>query len=228
MWFHRTVLINLIRNRPVAALRMMVVAFVAALWCVGGFVWTLATLRDLDRQASEVRVEVVMKTSAAESVAKSIVRDLRRMPSMRQATIVYPMQMWKEFSSELSVNDELQDVVVLPIVIRFHPTVEHVNSKWLNMVGTSISSMYSQSVQQVIWPADFVQMIDARRTDILLFGGAAGVMSVIVFFIAMQHAFRSELQLAARDLKVLSSLGAPTLWASCWVYCAELLVFYLL
>jgi len=98
--------------------------------------------------------------------------------------------------------------------VRFRPAVANVNGKWLSMVGNSISSMYTLDIEKVIWPADYVNMIDARRMDITMFGGAAGILSLFVFLIALQYAFRAELLLAARDLKVMSSLGASPFWSA--------------
>lgn len=211
-WFHLRAAGMLIRRRKGPVFRMVIVAFIGTLWCVGGAVWTLSTYRSIQAQATNVQVDVLLKTDATDQEARAISRRVASMPEVDRSRLMTEIDVWREFTGEVGVDDDLRAVVSMPRIVRFSPVAATATTPDVKRVVKSVENTYSSLIEEVVWSEDYVGALDERRKDLILLGAVAGAMSLLVFLIGLIYAFRAELHVAGGDLRVGSLLGATPRW----------------
>jgi len=207
MWFHVSSMRRLMARRRGPCIRMMLTAFVGTLWCLVGAAWALGTWRDTERMAADVRMDVMLHAGTPDSVIRSLVHTLRTMPSVGGVEWRTPERMWSEFSRDLRLDDDLRTVVDVPDVVRLRPSDAALNERSMTLLASACEDSWPD-VYKVVWPIDYVRAIDSRRRDVMILGGAAAVLSFILFMTALLHAFRSELHRAEQDMRIGASMGA--------------------
>lgn len=212
LWFHAGAAGNLIKRRRGPVMRMVLVAFIGTLWCVAGGVWTLSTLRDIQTETSQVQVDVFLNSETSDRQARAIARGVAAQPSVLRARLVHEEDVWNEFAGLVEVDDDLRTVVTMPRLVRFSPQQRNVSFKAINLTVGGIEAAYRDHIDEVVWPQAYVQMLDARRRDLILLGGASGILSLVMFLLALVYAFRAEIHVAGGDLRVGALLGATTGW----------------
>lgn len=208
MWFHRSASVALMKRRKGPVLRMVLVAFVAALWCIAGGSWMLATWREIDAQAGNVAVEVYLHLDASDSVTKNFRQSMQQIPHVASARIVTGEDAWQTFSREIGVEDELRQVVDLPSIVKLRLLPDGVRVSSLALLSSAIERQYPDIVREVVWPRDYVSMLDSRRSDVTILGISAALLSIVMFSIALIYAFRAEIHRAGGDLAIGAMLGA--------------------
>jgi len=187
---------------------MFLVAFASCVWFFAGGSWIIATLRDADRQATDVVFDVFLQPDVTDSSGRALVRTLRLMPNIASASLKDANSVWKEFSTEVGIGEELQSIVDVPSIIRCKLKPNAVHETDALLLAAAIERQYPQLVKEVVWPKQLVALIDARRQDVVLLGSAAGALSIVLFIFALAYAFRAEIHRAGEDLRVGVVLGA--------------------
>ena len=142
MWFHFSAARLLIKRRKGPVFRMMIVAFIGTLWLVGGAVWTLSTYRDIQQQAMNVQVDVLLNTVTSDQEARSISRRVAAMPEVDRSRLMHEMDVWREFTGEVGVDDDLRSVVSMPRIVRFSPTAAAATREDVERVVSNVESRY--------------------------------------------------------------------------------------
>lgn len=207
-WFHRSAASALLKRRKGPVGRMILVSFASCLWFFAGGSWIVATLRDMDRQASEISIDVFLNPEVSDSSGHQLTSTLRLMPDVTRSTFFDESAMWKEFSEDVGVDDELHQIVDVPSVIRLSLTPRSVHEKDVVVLSHAIEREYPEIVSEVVWPRQLIRLLDERRQDVLLLGIAAGILSFVLFIFALAYAFRAEIHRAGADLYVGVVLGA--------------------
>jgi len=207
MWFHVSSMRRLMVRRKGPCIRMMFTAFVGTLWCLVGAAWALGTWRDTERMAADVRMDVMLHAGTSDSVIRSLIHTLRTMPSVAGVEWRTPERMWSEFSHDLRLDDELRTVVDVPDVVRLRPSGTALNERSMTLLASASEDSWPD-VYKVAWPVDYVRAIDSRRRDVMILGGAAAALSLVLFMTALFHAFRSELHRAEQDMRIGALMGA--------------------
>ena len=213
MWFHIQGAGRLLTRRKGPVTRMILVALVGTVWCLAGGALGLSVWRDIDRRAGEMIVDVVMQHHTTDAEIRSIVADLRRRPSVARADYLSSEQVWKNFSQELKLeSDDLREVAAVPRIIRLRLQSRIVSVSKTVVFIRSVQDTYPESIDRIVWPRAFAEMIDSSRRDVIGFGGVAGTLSLILFLLAVAYAFRAEIHRAGADLSVAALLGATPGW----------------
>jgi cell division protein FtsX len=214
LWFHMRAAGQLLKRRKVQVLRMAAVAMVGTLWCVVGGLWSVATWRDIDRQAAEVRIDLLVRVEATDSAVRVVVRELSELPSVDHVRFVRENEVWREFSGDVGADDDLRAVVSMPRLIRLAPKTTAATTGQLLLMTSSVLSQFGDVVYDVAWPRAYVDVLDARRRDLTVLAIIAGALSLVMFVLAASYAFRAEIHTAGGDLKVGALLGASSAWVA--------------
>jgi len=214
MWFHVTAAGRLLTRRRGPVLRMVFVAWIGTLWCVAGGVWTLATYRAVQRQASTIQVDVILRPTTTEANARIMIRGIRTQYGVGSAELLREQDVWAEFAADVDIDDRLRSVVAMPRLIRWSPTAAGGTARNIRAVISRIEQTYADQIDDIVWSEELASVVDARRRDVLMLGSVAGGLSLLLFLIAVTYSFRAELHAAAADLRVGSVLGASSSWVA--------------
>lgn len=208
LWFQRMAAQALMKRRKGPVLRMVLVAFTGSLWCIAGGSWLLGVWRDVETQAENVSVEIFLHDDASDSISAGFAQSVRQIPGVVSARVVAGDELWNSFAREVGAEDELREVVNLPSVVRIRLTSDFVRATSLALLTSAIEHQYPAMVREVVWPREFVAMLDSRRSDLTVLGLSAVVLSIVMFSIALIYAFRAEIHQSGRDLDLGAMLGA--------------------
>lgn len=214
LWFHMTAAGRLLTRRKGPVFRMTLVALIGTLWCMVGGVWTIATYRSIEHQAETIQVDVFLRPSATDREARVLTRNIAMLPAVDQARLVREQESWREFSSDIDVDEALRAVVTMPRIVRFWPKAQHASVAELDALATNLEKAYGDRIDQVVWPRTLADVVEARRRDLLVLGTVAGALSVVMFLLALVYAFRAEIHVAGGDLRVGTLLGARAGWVA--------------
>lgn len=207
-WFQIQVIRALLQHRKRAIARVWLTTFVGALWIIAGVLWYTGSMRSIATEARSVKVDFFLNPLVSDQEAHTISSTVAAMPSVRQAWMVHEAEMWKELNQALQGSaEELADVVRLPRLIRVLPWPDAVTERDITTLVTRLRAANEDSITEVAYPRQLVQQLDARRTDLQLMGGAAAIVSLLLFAIGFAYAFRSELNSAAHDLRAGAMMG---------------------
>lgn len=196
------------KRRKWPVLRMVLVAFTGSVWCIAGASWILAVWREVDAQAENVRVEIFLHSDASDSTATNFTHTVRQIPGVVSARLVAGDELWNMFAREVGAENELREVVALPSIVRLTLKSDFVRTPSLSLLTSAIERQYPELVREVVWPREFVAMLDSRRSDLTILGLSAAVLSIIMFSIALMYAFLAEIHQAGGDLELGALLGA--------------------
>ncbi len=201
-----------VRYRKRAVLRMVCVAAALGLWILFGTLWATSAYRDIQAESRKVRMEVMVAPDSPDSVARSIAATIEALPSVAAVRLVHELEVWREFTEEVGVEDDLRAVVRMPRIIRvtFHP--EAVTTLRLSLLASALALNHAEHCSEVVWPRQWVYNLDARRRDLIILGTVAGVLSALLYIGGLGFAFRSELHQAAPDLQYAALLGGTPHW----------------
>lgn len=213
MWFHLQAAGRLISRRKGPVVRMVVVALVASTWCVAGAMWALGTWRDANDRAAAMSIDVVCSGDSTGLTPQMLARRVAQTPGVVEAAVQSSESVWKEFARDLKITDEnLRTVADLPPMIRVRITPELVTQRDVERVSEALRQISKRSVASIAWPREYVAMVEENRQTLIVFGGAAGVVSLILFVVGIAYAFKAEVHRAGADLRVAELLGAPMPW----------------
>lgn len=213
MWFHIQAAGRLMARRKGPVVRMMLVALVASAWCIAGAMWALGTLRDTDERASAMVIDVVCVADSVGVGARALAPLIARRRGVVEATVRSGEAVWKEFAGEFKIaDDDLRNVAELPPMIAVRLRPEFVSQAHVERIVAELRQAHSRSIASITWSRSYVAMVEEYRRTLLVFGGAAGVLSVILFGVGIAYAFRAEIHRAGADLRVAELLGAPARW----------------
>ncbi|MCX6140090.1 MAG: hypothetical protein NTX15_04550 [Candidatus Kapabacteria bacterium] len=213
LWFHVQGAGRLLARRRGPVLRMMVVAAVGTIWCLAGATLGVSVWRDLDRRAQEMTIDVIGPNDSTNQAINAMAMDMRRRPSVASVTLMNGEAVWREFSHDMHLeSDDLRDVAAVPTILRIHLRPVLVSMSSTDRFVRSLREMYPEATSDVVWPKPYVEMIDASRRSVLVFGIVAGLLSLVLFLIAAAYAFRAEIHRAGSDLNVAALLGASVSW----------------
>ncbi len=212
LWFHTTAAGRLLARRKGPVVRMVLVALIGTLWCMVGGVWTIATYRTIERQAESIQVDVFLRPSATDREARVLNRTISALSAVDRSRLVREQEVWREFSGDVDVDEDLRAVVTMPRLIRFWPKARHASVAELDALAASIEKAYGDRVDQVVWPRQLATVVESRRSDLVVLGTVAGALSVVMFLLALVYAFRAEIHVAGGDLRVGTLIGARAGW----------------
>lgn len=213
LWFHFQGAGRLLARRRGPVMRMVVVAMVGTIWCLAGTTWGVAVWRDLDRRAQEMSIDVIGSIDSTNQAITTMAHDLRRRPSVASVSLMNGDAVWREFSREMHLEtDDLRDVAAVPPILRIHLRPALVSVTTTERFVRSLKEMYPEATSEIVWPKPYVEILDAGRRSVLVFGLVAGVLSLILFLIAIAYAFRAEIHRAGSDLNVAALMGASVSW----------------
>ncbi|MBU3741640.1 MAG: hypothetical protein FGM24_05070 [Candidatus Kapabacteria bacterium] len=206
-WFHvaaaRSVLGR--RRRPVA--RMVLTSMAATLWCLVGGIWALATWRETQTMASQTIMELFVPDGVTPDATSQILTTLRAMPAFASVRVVDAETVAQIFQKDIGIDQGLVDIMRPPTIIRCTMRPDAVTVAGMTMTSTACRSAFPL-LSGAYWSRDYVYAIERRRSDIMVMGSVAGLLSVVMFVLAILYAFRAELHQAESDLKVGVLLGA--------------------
>ncbi len=214
LWFHVRSAGGLLRRRKGPVVRMVTVAMIGTLWSVVGGSWFLATWRDIDRVAGDVRIDLLVRSEASDSAVREAVEEIRELPSADLVRFVRENEVWREFSNDVGAEEDLRAVVTMPRFIRIIPNSDAATMSQLTLMTSAILTRYGDVVHNATWPREYVRLLDSRRNDVMILAIIAGALSLIMFMLAVAYAFRAEIHAAGDDLRVGAILGASLWWTA--------------
>lgn len=214
LWFHFRSAGQLLQRRKGPVVRMVTVAMIGTLWSVVGGAWFIATWRDIDRQAGDVRIDMLVRSDATDSAVREAVEEIRELPSADLVRFIRENEVWREFSNDVGAEEDLRAVVTMPRFIRIIPHAEAATMPQLSLMTSAILSRYGDVVLNASWPRDYVRLLDSRRNDVMILAIISGALSLIMFMLAVAYAFRAEIHAAGGDLRVGALLGASLWWTA--------------
>jgi cell division protein FtsX len=192
---------------------MIVVAFVASTWCIAGGMWALGTWRDADERASMLSIDVVCEDDSTESHTRKLATMIARKQGVLSSDVISSEQAWREFSRDMKiVDDNLQSVANLPSFVRVRLDPRHVSTHRVERFVAEVRGVSTHKISSIAWSRSYVAMVDDVRQTLMMFGGAAGILSFVLFVVAVSYAFKAEVHRAGSDLRVAELLGAPVRW----------------
>lgn len=212
LWFHTAAAGRLLSRRTGPVIRMILVALFGSLWCVIGAVWTIATWRSIQDQARSIQVDVFLRPTASDRDARTLDRAIAQLPSVDHVRLIREQEVWREFSGDVDVDDDLRAVVAMPRIVRFWPRAERASVAELDATSAHLERAFADRVEQVVWSRELAEVVESRRRDLLVLAGVAGSLSVVLFLLALVYAFRAEIHVAGGDLRVGTLLGARAGW----------------
>lgn len=213
MWFHLQAASRLITRRKGPVVRMAIVALVASTWCIAGAVWAIGTWRDADERASAMVIDVVCADDSTGVRARAMAQSIARIPGVAEATVRTSDAVWKEFAADMNISDtDLRAIAELPVMIRVRLAPEYVAHEFVERFANDLRVAWRRNITSITWPRTYVAMVEEHRRTLVIFGGAAGVLSVMLFLVAIAYAFNAEIHRAGSDLRVAELLGAPMRW----------------
>jgi cell division protein FtsX len=189
---------------------MILTALVGGLWCLVGTAWIIAQWRETDELARAARLEVFVQTDSTHSSARALATVARRITGVSAVSTTMSADVYASLMKDLELSEaDLSGVVQLPdqLTISVHP--QQCTVADLTRIASSLTRT-SPDVIRVVQPLDYVVMVEHRRSDLLVLGGVAAVLSAVMFLIAIFYAFRAEVHAAAGDLSIGRALGAGT------------------
>lgn len=212
-WFLMRASGAVMRQHPWTALRLIATSLVGILVIVMSASWALAQLRQVDQEASTIRVEMFLLPELADSVAMSTMKAVRAHPGITAARLVRESEAWDEFSSSVGPMDDLRPVVHLPQRIRIWVQAELMRADSLAMLASELRTTHSMVATDVVWPREYVQALDARRTDLVLLGSIAVGSIIILSLLSWIGTNRTFLASATEAIKASTTLGSSRLAA---------------
>ena len=213
MWFHFQAAGRLMSRRKGPVVRMIVVALVASAWCIAGAMWALGTWREANDRASAMTIDVVCDDYLSPVGVKNLAATIARKPGVVEATVQSSDAVWKEFATELRIADQdLRGVALLPTLIRVRLSPELVTQHDVERIVAELRQGSKRAIASITWPRTYVVMVEELRRTLMVFGGAAGILSFVLFGVGVAYAFKAEVHRAGSDLRVAELLGAPMQW----------------
>lgn len=213
MWFHIQAAGRLIARRTGPVLRMVLVALVASTWCIAGGMWALGTWRDANARASAMTIDVVCDNDSTGAATRELARALARKQGVVEAHLLTSDAVWREFSREMKIVDEnLRAVAAFPSVVRVRLAPDYVSTERVERITADIRLTSRGTISSIAWSRPYVAMVEELRRTLVVFGGAAGIVSLILFGVAISYAFKAEVHRAGTDLRVADVLGASMRW----------------
>ncbi len=213
MWFHLQGAGRLLTRRKGPVIRMVFVALIGTVWCLSGAIWGVGVWRDLDRRAQEMSVDVIGPADSTNTAIKAMAADMRKRPSIAAVRLMSDDAVWREFAQEMKLGaDDLREIASVPTILRLNLRPNMVSIDATDRFVRSLHDMYPEATASIVWPRPYVEMLDAGRRDVIVLGGVAGFLSLILFFLSVMYAFRAEIHRAGSDLRVASLLGATASW----------------
>ncbi|MBK6290637.1 MAG: hypothetical protein IPI24_00805 [Ignavibacteria bacterium] len=213
LWFHMQGAGRLLTRRKGPVVRMIFVAFIGTVWCLSGAVWGVAVWRDLDRRAMEMSVDVIGPNDSLDVAIRAMAADMRKRPSIIGVRLMSGDAVWREFAHDMRLEaDDLREVASVPTILRLNLRPNMVSLAATDRFVRSLKDIYPEATSSIVWPRAYVEMLDSGRRDVIVFGGVAGILSLILFFLSVTYAFRAEIHRAGSDLRVAALLGASTSW----------------
>ena len=213
MWFHLQAASRLVTRRKGPVLRMAIVALVASTWCIAGAVWAIGTWRDADERASAMAIDVVCSNDSTGVRTRTMSQTIARMPGVVEATVRSSDAVWNEFAADMHISDtDLRAIAELPAMIRVRLAPQYVTQEFIDRFAHDLRSASRRSIASITWPRTYVAMVEDHRRTLIVFGGAAGILSLVLFIVAITYAFNAEVHRAGADLRVAELLGAPMRW----------------
>jgi cell division protein FtsX len=192
---------------------MVAVAFVGTIWCLAGTALGLGVWRDLDAQAARCTIDVVVREYSSEASLSTMVSDLRRRGIVSSAQLMNSDDVWTDFARDLQIrSQDLRDVAHVPAIVRVRLQPASLDRRTVESFITSVRTTYPESVETIVWPESYVDMIERGRRSLVVFGGAALLLSLVLFVVAVSYAFRAEIHRAGADLRVADLMGATPTW----------------
>jgi len=212
-WFYRTAVVNILKRRPASVLRILVVSVVGTACCLAGFVWGLATWRDIERMQAEVTMDVYFGSKTTDSVIVEARRSISESHMVLSVWRVQAQDVWQSFANDvrLAGDAELQDVIELPRIIRLRVKTEYISPEALARLADGILTAGWVDIIEVAWPKHYVDSLWQRRSDLMIAGLSAGILGLVVFASTILYAFRGELERARHDVAIGHQIGA-TRW----------------
>lgn len=213
MWFHVQAAGRLIARRRGPVLRMVLVALVASTWCIAGGMWALGTWREADARASSMTIDIVCVDDTTGVAIRELSNTLSRKQGVVEARLLSSDAVWQEFAREMKIVDEnLRTVADFPSIVRVRLAPDYVTTERVDRIAADIRATSKGAISSITWSRSYVAMVEELRRTLVVFGGAAGVVSLILFGVAISYAFKAEVHRAGTDLRVAEVLGASMQW----------------
>lgn len=206
-WFHVAAARSVLGRRRRAVARMVLTSMAATLWCLVGGIWALATWRETQAMASQTIMELFVPDGVSSDATSQIVTTLRAMPAFAAVRVVDAETVAQTFRNDIGLDPGLAEIMRAPTIIRCAMRPDAVTVSGMTMTSAACRSAFPL-VSGAYWSTEYVYAIERRRSDIVVMGSVAGLLSAIMFILAILYAFRAELHQAESDLKVGVLLGA--------------------
>lgn len=209
LWFHLLAARSVIRRQRRAVLRMTLTSMAATLWCLVGGAWALASWRETEVMASQTIMELFVPAASEAEIISDLLRTLRQMPSIATVHTIDGASALRSFQQDVGIDSALTDMLTPPTVVRCTMRPSAVTTLHMSAVARACGYAFP-SLAGVHWSREYVRAVERRRSDILAMGSVAGILSAVMFLLAILYAFRAELHAAEPDLRVGVLLGATS------------------
>jgi cell division protein FtsX len=169
MWMQIILVKRALLHKPLAWIVRLLLAtglLVASLvyWWVN-----TSVLHDLQRQAQQLTIDIVVLPHAEQSLVEECAANLRRRPDVASVTLLDSRTVWMLFQQELGVQSSgLTDVASMPNVIQVQLVGSWASAQRAKAVQNHVYAVHQGVVERVLIPRQAFQEIDAKRDNVLL------------------------------------------------------------
>lgn len=150
--------------------------FVRLLLAIGLLVSSMAywwvntsVLCDLQRQAQQLAIDIVVLPDADPSLVDECVVNLRRRPDVASVRLLDSRTVWMLFQRELGVQSSgLTDIASMPKVIQVQIDGRLASTQRVKAVQNHVYAIHQSVVERVLIPSQAFHEIDIKREDVLL------------------------------------------------------------
>lgn len=196
-------------HRPLMLLLSFLLMICVSIGALGTWWVARSAEMDLDRQASQLAVDVVVMPRADAASVLACAETLARRPDVASSRVLSSRQVWLMFQKELGVEaGGLTDVASMPQVIQVHFAPSRASHHRAVALRNHVLGSYEDVVERVLIPVRAFSEFDANRETIAV-GGRVGVGFLILVFLVSAVVFGNTLYRHCVSATVNDVLGLP-------------------
>lgn len=193
MWMHLLLVRRSIVHRPLMLLLSLLLLIVVSIGALGTWWVARSAEMDLDRQASQLAVDVIVTPQSETASVLACSETLLRRPDVASAKLLSSRQVWLLFQKELGVEaGGLTDVASMPQVIQVHFKPSKASYQHAIALRNHVLGTHGDVVERVLIPKRAFTDFDAHREAVAI-GGRFGVGFLLFLFMISAIVFGNAL-----------------------------------
>lgn len=209
MWMHVLIVRRSFIDRPLMLLLLLLLLIVVSIGAQGTWWVARSAEIDLDRQASQLAVDVIVTPRSEAASVLACSETLMRRPDVASAQLLSSRQVWLMFQKELGVEaGGLTDVATMPQVIQVHFKASKASFQHAIALRNHVLGTHGDVVERVLIPKRALSEFDAHRETISM-GGRLGVGFLGFLFVISAVVFGNALYKRCVSASVNDVLSLP-------------------